>query len=592
VFCTEGERDADALVALGLCATCNAGGAGKWQVGYTSALTGANVVVIADKDAPGRSHAAMVLEALTGKATSVRVLELPDRDGHPVKDAADWIAAGGTAAELQALVETALEWQPPAAAEAPAPAPEQSELELRYGPTHNTRPGKKGVPTFDGLNEPYWAGLHAHRHTELFEPMEKTFYRYDPDTGLYTPVTSDTIKTEVGDMLLEHGRSGCDFGDAFIAERTDRQQGAIVNQLRGIVEKRDAFTKRPQAIHLANGMIVFTDGVPNLVSFSPKFRSRNQSPIAYDPAATCPRFLGELVDPAVHAEDVAVIQKYMGLCLLGRNLIQRFMILDGKEGRGKTQLANVFQFIVGQVNASQLRTEHLADRFEVYRFLRKTLLVGVDVPANFLGSKGAFVIKGLVGGDFFDAERKGSSDCFPVAGEFCVVITSNTRLRVKLEGDVGAWRRRMLIVRYEAPSPAKKIPDFGKVLVDAEGPGILNWALQGLDALIKDVSETGDIRLTQRQKDSVISLLSESDSLRVFLEEKVTCEIGNDLTVSEIVQAYAEFCPTRGWNPMSITVVERDLPGLMLELFHVVKVHSISRIGSPQQRGFNHVRFK
>lgn len=121
VFLVEGEKDAEALAALGLCGTCNPGGAGKWLPAYTEALTAATVILLPDKDTPGRRHAALVLRALTGKAASVAVVELPDRDGKPVKDAADWTAAGGTVAELREIVRRAPTWQPPP--EEPAAAP-------------------------------------------------------------------------------------------------------------------------------------------------------------------------------------------------------------------------------------------------------------------------------------------------------------------------------------------------------------------------------------------------------------------------------------------------------------------------------------
>jgi 5S rRNA maturation endonuclease (ribonuclease M5) len=113
VFCVEGEKDAEALAALGLCATCNPGGAGKWTTAYTESLTGAKVFILPDKDTPGRRHAALVTRALAGKAQSVRVVELPDRDGRKVKDAADWIGAGGTVEELREIVRTAPAWEPP-----------------------------------------------------------------------------------------------------------------------------------------------------------------------------------------------------------------------------------------------------------------------------------------------------------------------------------------------------------------------------------------------------------------------------------------------------------------------------------------------
>ena len=108
VYIVEGEKDVAAIEALGLYATCNSGGAGKWSDSYTTALAGAEVVIIPDRDEPGRKHAAAVSQALVARAKSVRVVELPDRGTRRVKDAADWISAGGTTAELAELVGAAI----------------------------------------------------------------------------------------------------------------------------------------------------------------------------------------------------------------------------------------------------------------------------------------------------------------------------------------------------------------------------------------------------------------------------------------------------------------------------------------------------
>src|SRR5205823_7705241 len=111
-------------------------------------------------------------------------------------------------------------------------------------------------------------------------------------------------------------------------------------------------------------------------------------------------------------------------------------------------------------------------------------------------------------------------------------------------GDVAAWRRRLLIVRYEGTAPKRKIPDFGEKLVKEEGSGILKWGLAGLNLLLADVDQRdGDIALTDRQKNIVDSLLEESDSLRVFLRERIEHAEGESLSVDEIMEEYADFCP-------------------------------------------------
>ena len=462
-------------------------------------------------------------------------------------------------------------------------------LEEKYGPPAFFHQ-KDGRIVYEGINESYFAGLNAAHHDELYEPLENVFYRYSAETGLYSEVTIDAIKQEISANLLKIGRDSGVVG--MVKERKDRQLTAIVKQLKGIVEQRDAFKKAENFIHLANGVLeVKKDGTVELLPFSSKYRSRNRSPIAYDPQATCPRFLNELILPAVHPEDIAVVQKYMGICLLGRNLVQRFMILDGTPGRGKSQLAIVIQHLVGLVNCTQLRTEHLTGRFELFRFLKKTLLTGVDVPGDFLSTKGAQVLKALVGGDLMNAEQKGEKGCFPIEGTYCVVITSNSRLRVKLEGDADAWRRRLLIVRYETPPVAKKIPDFGQYLIQNEGSGILNWALAGLVDLLRDIAATGDIALTPRQRGIVDALLSESDSLGYYLRERVEKDASGDLTVEEIVTGYLQHCPGKGWVPLPTTLIQRRLEERMLELFQTGKSNSIDR-GGVCCRGFRNVRFK
>jgi P4 family phage/plasmid primase-like protien len=437
------------------------------------------------------------------------------------------------------------------------------------------------------INETYWAGLFAAENTLLFEPDENDFYRYNPENGLYQTESTDAIRTKLSSRVLDASRQANTF--ELQRKRTANTLNNVIAHLRGIVERRGAFAEQNHFIHVANGVIVFNRNEADLYPFSCEFCSRNRSPIIFDERATCPRFLEELILPAVHPEDVELIQKYAGMCLLGNNLAQRFLILDGEEGRGKTQLANVVASLVGLENVTQLRTKLLAERFELFRYRKKTLLVGVDVDGDFLNTKGAAVLKGLVGGDWFDAEQKGGTGCFQIQGKFNVIITSNARLRVRLQGDVGAWKRRITIVRYEAPPPKKKIPDFAGLLVRNEGSGILNWALIGAQKLLHEMpAEGGDFVLTTRQAGIVDSLLAESESLRHFLRDRVIKDSSKDVAVAEIVEAYAAYCPERKWQPMPLTEVQHQLEALMLELFGVAKSNDIRR-NDKQLRGFHQV---
>lgn len=119
VFVCEGEKDTDRLAALGLTATCNPGGAGKWEKAFSKFLQGADVVLMQDNDEPGANHVCYVAQALRGIAKSIRIVLLPDL---PAKgDVSDWLDAGHTKDELLAISE---------AAPAVTDASDQSDSEL------------------------------------------------------------------------------------------------------------------------------------------------------------------------------------------------------------------------------------------------------------------------------------------------------------------------------------------------------------------------------------------------------------------------------------------------------------------------------
>jgi hypothetical protein len=103
VFLPEGEADVENLGRLGLLATTNPGGAGKWRQEYSEYLRGRSVAILPDNDKPGHDHAEMIAKSLVGVASSVKVVKLPDL---PEKgDVSDWLEVGGTIDQLRGLLE-------------------------------------------------------------------------------------------------------------------------------------------------------------------------------------------------------------------------------------------------------------------------------------------------------------------------------------------------------------------------------------------------------------------------------------------------------------------------------------------------------
>ena len=110
VIC-EGEKDCLNVEAkLGWTATTNSGGATHFRPELVPYFAGKHVVILPDNDDKGRKHGETVAGLVLPVAASVRVVNLP---GLAEKgDVSDWLAAGGTEAELRALVRATPEWVP------------------------------------------------------------------------------------------------------------------------------------------------------------------------------------------------------------------------------------------------------------------------------------------------------------------------------------------------------------------------------------------------------------------------------------------------------------------------------------------------
>ena len=465
---------------------------------------------------------------------------------------------------------------------------------------------KFGPPAYENangvlsrVNENFWAAYYAKQREQIiFEPLEQEFYDYDSGSGIFMPKSPDAIRVEMSALMLNGSQDWQGF-KALEQFRSAKNLNGAITFLRGQVEERDFFNHEYPYVHLGNCTLKFEpDGSKHSVEpFSHLHRSRNRSPVFFDPKATCPEFEEKILSH-LPADDRILLQKYAGQCLLGRNLTQRFVILDGIAGASKGAFVLTLNGIVGPKNVYELRTNLLTERFEIGRMIGRTLLIGPDVKGNFLSNKSAYRIKSLVGGDPLEAEIKGSNQRFTVYGRFNLLITSNARLCVFLDGDQSAWERRILIVRYDAPFTGKKIFEIEKYLLAREASGMLNWCIDGLSLLFQDYAKAGDIVLTPDQRKRVTDLLSESDSLRLFVSTQIVRDDSlmdngqsHSLTVEQIVSEYTHDCiEDKQWTPLTSSAAEKRLPDLMLQHFGTPKTHDVPRNGK-NKRGFWKVRF-
>jgi P4 family phage/plasmid primase-like protien len=442
--------------------------------------------------------------------------------------------------------------------------------------------GRNGEPAgIKKVTAPFFARLFSEKHDVLFEQEEDRLYSYNDERGLWQVKAWEENLVQLSRFMLTEGRR--EGFEEILGKRGLNLDKEIQAYLKGLVGKRGVFRKEPDAverfIHFRNGVFVIRNG--KLEGFRPGFRkedlSRNQIPIDFKEGEDCPRVIEELLlpvlPPETAEEDIALLFRFLGLFLLGVNLPQRMLILDGAAGAGKSTFAKLAGLLVGRENVAQLRTRQLAERFELFAFIGKTLLLGADVSPKFLLTPGAEVLKTLVGGDFLEAEAKLGNDRVSFLGSFNVLINTNSQLRVKIEEDVDAWRRRLAVITFLPHVPAIRIPSFERVLFEQEGSGIVNRALQGLRELL---DAGGSLSMTPAQFQRVEDLLERSEPLGEFLRDRVVKREGASIAKKRLRERFKDYCRERRWSLPTDREIGSKLPELMREIFTVAECNNVT----------------
>ena len=458
-----------------------------------------------------------------------------------------------------------------------------NQLEEKYGtPIYPSR----NAQSITGLNPLFLAHYFSFKLQLKFCLKKHSFTQYDNHRGVWDYLSdnnmSELLWTETYSTLKHIGNA-----EPHVFSRHIKPSiiSTIQNLLKSILEYNDSESVTVKRyFHAANCMMVFDmkAGTWSQEAFAPEFHSHYRSEIVYDAQKTCPRFLTELVQPAMTEDDIEILQLYLGQCLLTSNLSQTFLLLEGTPGGGKSTLVNIIEKMIGREHCSELRAAHTTGRFEIASLSGKKLLTGKDVSSQFMNNSGGRSLKFLTGKDTVTGEYKNSNKRVSVEGNFNIIITSNNTLRMKFDGDLEAWRRRILIIKYQSAPPKEKITDFDDLLIEEEGSGILNWIMEGAKKLIQNGST---IPKNASQKLAVDNLLKSSDPLVYFVDSCIHPTPQSNITTAEVIEVFTIVCHNKKWDIPTDREIQKRLKSYMAEKHRASISHSVKR-GGKSKRGY------
>src|SRR6185503_4909624 len=305
----------------GFVATCNSGGAGKWEPKFAHYLAGARVVVVQDKDDPGRKHAKQVAESLRGLAKTVRIVQA--KEG---KDATDHIEAGH---DLEDFV--------PAEEEADPVDPEAKIL-YRMSDTGNAQ--RFADQHFNAVRY-----VHTWKRWLLWTG---THWRQDDVAGIQGLVAETlevmwaearALADDARTRLLRHA----------LSSEANRRRNAVLEIAAAdprIATTHAGLDQKGWVLNVRNGTIELVDG---------SLREHRQADylthcldVDYDAGAECPRwddFLIQVMDG--RQELVDFIRRAVGYSLTASTTEQVFFMLYGTGSNGKSTFLEVMRTLFG-----------------------------------------------------------------------------------------------------------------------------------------------------------------------------------------------------------------------------------------------------
>ncbi len=477
VLVVEGEKAVDLIrielerhgYAPVVAVTCNPHGAGKWREEFCEFLREKTVCVLPDKDAPGEKHAFQVATSVHGVALATKIVELPNRRE---KDGADdWLMEGHTVSEILDLLEAAPLFVPVAPPTAVATAGAYSLDDIGNG------------EMFAAENCDLVRFCHTRGDWMLFADgvwkvdLTRRINQLAKATGRRAIARAAAMQDpDARSLHLKH----------YSKMGQQATRNAMITDAASeptLAADLSQFDCNPHLFNCKNGTIDLATGVfrehraSDLLSF--------QSPVTYDRGAKCHLWEKCLERWIPDDETRLYLQDSVGLTLSGLVIDEFFNFLRGDGGNGKSKFTGAIEVLMGSywhktesetlMDAKNARNSG-APNAALLQLKGARLVTAHEIAAHHTLS--AALIKDLTGRDAITARGMYEKQSTTFLPQFTLWFFGNYKPKIS-DSSAGMWRRVRVIEFGQPIAEAEKDRSLSQKL-EAELPGILNWALEGL----------------------------------------------------------------------------------------------------------------
>ena len=241
----------------------------------------------------------------------------------------------------------------------------------------------------------------------------------------------------------------------------------------------DQLNANPQLLNLQNGTFDFDTG--ELYQHSQDDLLSQIANVSFDESAKCTRWLDALsLIFAKDAELVRYVQQLLGYSITGDTGEHILPIAHGNGCNGKSTVWNTVLGLLGDFGGlanETLLMGHKDSHPTEKAFLYQKRFVPISEPEQSAQLREARV-KELTGDSTITARRM-NEDFWSFKRTHTFWLSTNHLPKIKGSDD-GIWRRVKLIpFSVDLRTVTTPIPNLENILIADEGPGILNWLIEG-----------------------------------------------------------------------------------------------------------------
>ncbi|WP_301876089.1 DNA primase family protein [Limosilactobacillus oris] len=286
-------------------------------------------------------------------------------------------------------------------------------------------------------------------------------------------------------------------------------------------------------------------------------------------------------------EAANVVKTYIGYMFVrSYQKYQKFMILHGKGGDGKSTILNYLRSLIGANNTSNVDLADLVDRssgkFLTSKLYQKDLNYFADIGDGFMEQTS--ILKGLTGGDAITGQFK-NKDPFEFINHAKLIFSANS-LPVFNDFTDGFIRRPIIVEVHKIKHFDDK---FSSKIIQAER-GAFAYECMTLFKQLLDDNYPGQLDkwgfpTTDEMKRSLHIWIVNNDLVSRWLDEK--CDISDPKAFEKhvyVYDSYKRFCASEGGHPLGKQKFNASLEK------HGVNTKAQKKVEGKKYRGYRGIR--